>query len=140
MPGAYPEIHEYDINLLNVPDRALVPFVRGVSVPVFGKFLELLKSGLSGAGLRTPEMLEVEAVMNQAGEMIDFAVNQRSGSGSLPIDRYLRLACNDAFSAQNPPPAARGEDGNIHFIFRTAVEWQPTQRPGYLVVLSAGLL
>jgi hypothetical protein len=136
-----PDVREGDITLLNTKAEVFAPFVRRVAIRVFQNLLISLKRDLVGSALATSETVEAEAIMDPAGEMIAFNVNQRSARISLASDRRLQQACNDAFFDRNPPPGARAKDGRIHFIFRTAVESQPTPRgTAYWVQLEAGLL
>jgi hypothetical protein len=136
-----PDVREGDITLLNTKAEVFAPFVRRVAIRVFQNFWISLKRDLVGSALATTETVEAEAVMDPAGEMIGFNVNQRSARISLASDRRLQQACNDGFFDRNPPPGARAKDGKIHFIFRTAVESQPTPRgTAYWVQLEAGLL
>lgn len=136
-----PDVREGDITLLNTKAEVFAPFVRRVAMRVFQNFWISLKRDLFTSGLPTTETVEAEAVMSPAGEMIAFNVNQRSARISLASDRRLQQACNDAFFDRNPPPGARAKDGNIHFIFRTGIESQPTPRgPVGWLQMEAGLL
>jgi len=85
--------------------------------------------------------VEAEVVMDPSGEMAGFNINQRSARISLASDRRLQQACTEGFFDRNPPPGARAKDGKIHFIFRSAIESQPTPRgPAFWVQLEVGLL
>jgi hypothetical protein len=135
-----PDVREGDITLLNTKAEVFAPFVRRVAVRVFQNFLISLKRDLAGSALSTTETVEAEAVMDSRGEMIAFTVHQRSARISLASDRRLQQACNDGFFDRNPPPGARAKDGNIRFIFITAVQSAATPRGNsYWVQMSAGL-
>ena len=136
-----PDVREGDITLLNTKAEVFAPFVRRVAIRVFQNFWISLKRDLVGSPLSTTETVEAEAVMDRNGEMIGFNINQRSSRISLASDRRLQQACNDGFFDRNPPPGARAKDGQIHFVFRTAVQSQPSPRgTAYWVQLEAGLL
>jgi len=136
-----PEVREGNITLLNTKAEVFAPFVRRVAVRVFENFLISLKRDLAGSSLPTVETVEAEVIMDSAGEMVAFNVNERSARIALASDRRLQQACNDGFFDRNPPPGARAKDGRIHFIFRTAVQSEPTPRGGmYWIVMGAGLL
>jgi hypothetical protein len=136
-----PDVREGDITLLNTKAEVFAPFVRRVAIRVFQNFLILLKHDLFASGLPTAEQVEAEVVMDPSGEMAGFNINQRSARISLASDRRLQQACNEGFFDRNPPPGARAKDGRIHFIFRSAIESQPTPRgPAFWVQLEAGLL
>lgn len=136
-----PDVREGDITLLNTKAEVFAPFVRRVAIRVFQNFLISLKHDLFSSGLPTTETVQAEVVMSPAGEMIGFTINQRSTRIALASDRRLQQACNDAFFDRNPPPGARAKDGNIHFVFVTAIESQPNPRgPSFWVQLEAGLL
>jgi len=136
-----PDVREGDITLLNTKAEVFAPFVRRVAMRVFQNFWISLKRDLVGSALATTETVEAEAIMDPAGEMIAFNVNQRSARISLASDRRLQQACNVGFFDRNPPPGARAADGSIHFIMRTNVEVGPSPRgwTGY-VEFMAGLL
>ncbi len=136
-----PDVREGDITLLNTKAEVFAPFVRRVALRVFQNFWISLKRDLFTSGLASIETVEAEAVMSPTGEMVAFNISQRSARITLGSDRRLQQACNDAFFDRNPPPGARAKDGNIHFVFRAAVQFQPTARGPYLELdMSAGLL
>jgi hypothetical protein len=136
-----PDVREGDITLLNTKAEVFAPFVRRVAIRVFQNFLILLKHDLFASGLPTAEMVEAEAVMSPAGEMIGFNVSQRSARIALASDRRLQQACNEGFFDRNPPPGARAKDGNIHFVFHSAIESAPTPRgPQFMVQMAVGIM
>lgn len=135
-----PDVREGDITLLNTKAEVFAPFVRRVAVRVFQNFWISLKKDLSNAPLSAEEQIEAEAVMDPRGEMIAFTITKRSPRITLASDRRLQQACNVAFFDRNPPPGARFEDGNIHFVFATAIEAAPSARgAAFWVQLAAGL-
>src|SRR4029079_19727453 len=100
-----------------------------------------LKRDLVASSLPAVEEIEAEAIMSPNGEFAGFTINERSARIALASDRRLQQACTDAFFDRNPPPGSRSKDGRIHFIFRTAVQSQPSPRgTAYWVQLEAGLL
>lgn len=136
-----PDVREGDITLLNTKAEVFAPFVRRVALRVFQNFWISLKRDLVASSLPATEQVEAEAIMSPSGDMIGFTINQRSARISLASDRRLQQACHDGFFDRNPPPGARAKDGRIHFIFRTAVQSQPSPRgTAYWVQLQAGLL
>jgi hypothetical protein len=136
-----PDIREGDITLLNTKADMFAPFVRRVAVRVFQNMLITLKKDLSNASLSTLENVEAEAVMSPAGEMLGYSVTKRSTRVALSLDRRLQQACTVGFFDRNPPPGARAQDGNIHFVFVATFEAQPTPRGlAYAVMLGTGLL
>jgi hypothetical protein len=135
-----PDVREGDITLLNTKAEMFAPFVRRVAVRVFQNFWISLKKDLTSAPLTAQEEIEAEAVMDPRGEMIGFTITSRSARITLGSDRRLQQACNVGFFDRNPPPGARWEDGNIHFLFATAIEAAGTaQGAAFWVQLAAGL-
>ncbi len=135
-----PDVREGDITLLNTKAEVFAPFVRRVALRVFQNFWISLKKDLAGAPLSAEEQIEAEAVMDPRGEMIGFTITRRSSRISLASDRRLQQACNVGFFDRNPPPGARFEDGNIHFVFATEIQAAGTPQGGaYWVQLAAGL-
>lgn len=135
-----PDVREGDITLLNTKAEMFAPFVRRVAVRVFQNFWISLKKDLSAAPLTAEEEIEAEAVMDPRGEMIGFTITRRSARITLGSDRRLQQACNVGFFDRNPPPGARWDDGNIHFLFATAIEAAGTaQGAAFWVQLAAGL-
>jgi hypothetical protein len=136
-----PDVREGDVTLLNTKAEVFAPFVRRVAVRVFQNWLILLKHDLFSSGIATTEQVEAEVVMSPGGDLMAFNVNQRSARISLASDRRLQQACNDAFFDRNPPSGARAKDGNIHFIFQTAIQSYPSSRgPSFLVQMGVGLM
>ena len=131
-----PDVREGDITLLNTKAEMFAPFVRRVALRVFQNFWISLKKDITGP-IAAEERVAVEAVMDPRGEMIGYNVLDRSARISLGSDRRLQQACNVGFFDRNPPPGARWEDGNIHFIFETGIQMMGPQ--GVMVMLSAGL-
>jgi hypothetical protein len=114
--------------------------VRRVALRVFQNFWISLKKDLSAAPQTAQEEIEAEAVMDARGEMIAFNVTRRSSRISLGSDRRLQQACNVGFFDRNPPPGARWEDGNIHFLFATLIQSVGSpQGAAFMVQLAAGL-
>jgi hypothetical protein len=136
-----PDIRDGDITLLNTKADMFAPFVRRVAVRVFQNMLITLKKDLGNANLSTLENVEAEAVMSPSGEMLGYSVTKRSTRVALSLDRRLQQACTVGFFDRNPPPGARAQDGNIHFVFVATFEAQPTPRGlAYAVMLGTGLL
>lgn len=131
-----PDVREGDITLLNTKAEMFAPFVRRVAMRVFQNFWISLKKDLT-AQITAQELVEAEAVMDPRGEMIGFTITNRSSRVTLGSDRRLQQACNVGFFDRNPPPGARWEDGNIHFILSTEIEMLGPQ--GGMVILAAGL-
>ena len=94
------------------------PFVRRVALRVFQNFWISLKKDITGP-IAAEEQIAAEAVMSPRGDMIGFTILSRSARITLASDRRLGQACNVGFFDRNPPPGARFEDGNIHFVFET---------------------
>ena len=134
-----PDVREGDITLLNTKAEVFAPFVRRVAVRVFQNFWISLKKELTSAPLTAEEQIEAEAVMDARGEMIAFTITRRSSRITLASDRRLQQACNVAFFDRNPPPGARWEDGNIHFLFATAIQSAGGPQAAFWVQLAAGL-
>jgi hypothetical protein len=135
-----PDVREGDITLLNTKAEMFAPFVRRVALRVFQNFWISLKKDLTSAPLSAEEQIQAEAVMDPRGEMIAFTITSRSSRITLGSDRRLQQACNVGFFDRNPPPGARGEDGNIHFLFATAIQAAGTaQGAAFWVQLAAGL-
>src|SRR5690606_23795357 len=115
-----PEVREGNITLLNTKAEVFAPFVRRVALRVFQNFFISLKKDLVGRmAPAATETLEAEAVMSPTGEMVRFTILKRSPRMSLASDRRLQSAAAVGFFDRNPPPGARWEDGNIHFLFLT---------------------
>jgi hypothetical protein len=131
-----PDVREGDITLLNTKAEMFAPFVRRVALRVFQNFWISLKKDITGP-IAAEEQIAAEAVMNPRGEMIGFTILSRSARITLASDRRLGQACNVGFFDRNPPPGARFEDGNIHFVFETGIQMMGPQ--GVMVMLSAGL-
>jgi hypothetical protein len=131
-----PDVREGDITLLNTKAEMFAPFVRRVAIRVFQNFWISLKKDLTGP-MSVQETIEAEAVMSPRGEMIGFTITNRSSRVTLGSDRRLSQACNVGFFDRNPPPGARWEDGNIHFILATQIQMLGPQ--GGMVMLAAGL-
>jgi hypothetical protein len=131
-----PDVREGDITLLNTKAEMFAPFVRRVAIRVFQNFWISLKKDLT-APIAAQEQVEAEAVMDPRGEMIGFTITRRSSRVTLGSDRRLQQACNVGFFDRNPPPGARWEDGNIHFILATEIQMLGPQ--GGMVILAAGL-
>jgi len=131
-----PDVREGDITLLNTKAEVFAPFVRRVALRVFQNFWISLKKDLTGP-LSVEEQVEAEAVMDPRGEMIGFTITSRSSRIALGSDRRLAQACNVGFFDRNPPPGARWEDGNIHFVLETGIRMFGPQ--GGVVMLAAGL-
>lgn len=131
-----PDVREGDITLLNTKAEVFAPFVRRVAIRVFQNFWISLKKDLT-APIAAQEQVEAEAVMDPRGEMIGFTITNRSSRVTLGSDRRLQQACNVGFFDRNPPPGARWEDGNIHFILSTEIQMLGPQ--GGVVILAAGL-
>ncbi len=135
-----PDIREGNITLLNTKAELNAPFVRRVALRVFQNWWIALKREITGAGLTTEEAVEAEAVMDPQGEMISFRITRRSPRIALGIDRRLQAAANVAFFDRNPPPGARSDDGNIHFVFAAEIRAVASPRgPMYFVQLGTGL-
>lgn len=135
-----PDVREGDITLLNTKAEVFAPFVRRVAVRVFQNFWISLKKDITNASLTAEEAIEAEAVMDPRGEMIGFTITRRSSRITLASDRRLQQACNVGFFDRNPPPGARWEDGNIHFVFAAQIQVAPSSRGSfYQVLMSAGL-
>jgi hypothetical protein len=135
-----PDVREGDITLLNTKAEVFAPFVRRVAVRVFQNFWISLKKDITNASLSAEEAIEAEVVMDPRGEMIGFTITKRSSRVTLASDRRLQQACNVGFFDRNPPPGARFEDGNIHFIFATQIQVAPSSRGSfYQVLMQAGL-
>ena len=135
-----PDVREGDITLLNTKAEVFAPFVRRVAVRVFQNFWISLKKDLTSAPLTAEEQIEAEAVMDARGEMIGFTITSRSSRIALGSDRRLQQACNVGFFDRNPPPGARWDDGNIHFLFATAIQSASSQQgAAFWVQLAAGL-
>jgi hypothetical protein len=134
-----PDVREGDITLLNTKAEVFAPFVRRVAVRVFQNFWISMKKELTSAPLTAEEQIEAEAVMDARGEMIGFTITRRSSRVTLASDRRLTQACNVGFFDRNPPPGARWEDGNIHFVFVTAIQSAGGPQPAFWVQLAAGL-
>lgn len=136
-----PEVREGNITLLNTKAEVFAPFVRRVALRVFQNFFISLKKDLVGRmAPAATETLEAEAVMSPTGEMVRFTILKRSPRMSLASDRRLQSAAAVGFFDRNPPPGARWEDGNIHFLFLTELRVEPSPRGfGFYVMLGAGL-
>ncbi|MGD9762658.1 MAG: hypothetical protein AB7V27_02970 [Candidatus Binatia bacterium] len=135
-----PDVREGDITLLNTKAEVFAPFVRRVAMRVFQNFWISLRRELSTNNLSAEETVQAEAVMSPSGEMLRFTILERSSRVTLSTDRRLQQACNVAFFDRNPPPGARWQDGNIHFVFATTLQTSATPRgPTYWVHLAAGL-
>jgi len=135
-----PDIREGNITLLNTKAELFAPFVRRVAVRVFQNFWIALKKEITGAGLTAEEAVEAEAVMDAQGEMISFRITRRSPRIALGIDRRLQAAANVGFFDRNPPPGARSDDGNIHFVFDAQIQAVASPHgPMYWVQLGTGL-
>ncbi len=135
-----PDVREGDITLLNTKAEMFAPFVRRVALRVFQNFWISLKKDLGRSQLAAAETVEAEAVMDPGGEMIRFTVTKRSPRITLASDRRLQSAAAVGFFDRNPPPGARAEDGNIHFLFATRIQAVPSARGlAFYVELATGL-
>ena len=123
-----PDVREGDITLLNTKAEVFAPFVRRVAMRVFQNMLISLKRDLASPRLAATGDVEAEAVMSPRGEMVGLHHQRARRASRCASDRRLQQACNDGFFDRNPPPGARGPDGNIHFILQTNVEAGPSPR------------
>jgi hypothetical protein len=112
-----PSLPDGDITLLNAKANTYAGFVRRVAVQVFGQLKSKGWERLSAGELRAlSDFTTVEAVLSPEGNLIKTVIIGSSGSTS--FDTVVNQSAASGARDPNPPPGARANDGNIHFIFK----------------------
>jgi TonB family protein len=112
-----PNLPDGDITMLNAKANTYAGFVRRVAVQVFSQLRSRGWERLSAFEIRQmSDFTTVEAVLSPEGRLL--AVKILEGSGSANFDSVLEQSAQAGAKDPNPPPGARAEDGNIHFIFK----------------------
>jgi hypothetical protein len=112
-----PSLPDGDITLLNAKANTYAGFVRRVAVQVFGQLKSKGWERLSAQELRAlSDVTTVEAVLSPEGNLIRTVII--SSSGSAAFDAVVNQSVAAGTRDPNPPPGARANDGQIHFIFK----------------------
>jgi hypothetical protein len=112
-----PNLPDGDITMLNAKANTYAGFVRRVAVQVFSQLRSRGWERLSAFEIRQMnDFTTVEAVLSPEGRLL--AVKILEGSGSANFDSVLEQSAQAGAKDPNPPPGARAEDGNFHFIFK----------------------
>ena len=117
-PDYLPTIQDGDVTLLNTKADRFAVFVRRVALQVWGSLRQRTWNDLNAQSvLYLQDFAIVEAVMSPQGKFI--SVELRTSSGVQRFDSAVLEAAKLGAWDQNPPAAARGADGNIHFVFQS---------------------
>ena len=141
-----PNLPDGDITLLNTKADKFAVFVRRVATNVFGQIRQSGWETMSpGDVRRIGEFASVRAVLSPKGELL--RVSLETSSGSKRFDEVLVSAVKAGARDPNPPVAAKSDDGNFHFIFRSKcwTQFGSSARTGALrerrwLQLATGLL
>jgi hypothetical protein len=112
-----PNLPDGDITLLNAKANTYAGFVRRVAVQVFAQLRSQGWEKLSmGEVQRISDFTTIEAVLSPEGRFVSMRLIE--GSGSAQFDSVVKQAVPAGMNDPNPPPGARANDGQIHFIFK----------------------
>jgi hypothetical protein len=112
-----PSLPDGDITLLNAKANTYAGFVRRVAVQVFGQLKAKGWERLSAQELSAlSDFSTVEAVLSPEGNLIKTTII--TSSGSVSFDTVVNQSVAAGARDPNPPPGARANDGQIHFIFK----------------------
>jgi hypothetical protein len=113
-----PNLPDGDITLLNAKADKFAVFVRRVASLVFSHMRSTGWERLSASDIgRIEDFSTVHAVLNSNGTLMKITLE--SASGSKIFDETLSLAVKSGAHDPNPPEAAKADDGNFHFIFKS---------------------
>lgn len=138
-----PQIPDGEMTMLNAKAERFAVFVRRVAQQVFGLLRVSNWSQLSSSEIRQiGEYTKIHAVMSPEGKFIKLWLE--NSSGSVRFDKVVTGSIERGLDDQNPPPSARSEDGNYHFVFISKTWTRPamTERAGEQrwILLGTGLL
>ncbi len=137
-----PNIPDGDVTLLNTKADRYAVFVRRVALQVFGALRREVWQAVPGSEMRKiSDFALVEATLTADGKLL--RVKLLESSGSPQYDRVLTRAAQEGSWDQNPPTGATGDDGHIHFVFKSRAWVRGGGHPGMeqrWMLLGTGLL
>ena len=137
-----PSVPDGEMTMLNAKAERFAIFVRRVASQVFGLLRVSNWSQLSRGEInQIGDFAKIHAIMSPEGKFIKLWIE--NGSGSTRFDKVVSSSVEQGLDDQNPPPSARSEDGNYHFIFISRTWTRPgMERMGEQrwLMLGTGLL
>lgn len=136
-----PDVRRGALTFLNTKASRFAPFVRRVAQRVFQHLLIRQRRNLQVddvVAARHP--VQIQAKLDENGALRGITLHTRSGSYA--VDESLLDACQQGAWDENPPPEAKADDGNYHFIFRSHINarFDATGLRSILTYLEVGLV
>lgn len=135
-----PNIADGEITMLNAKADRFAVFVRRVALQVFSSLRtsDWTDHPVFQQNVNTNEVL-IRAIMDEKGKFISATIIQ--GSNHRSFDEIVLRSVRKGTWDKNPPPAAKTDQGNIHFLFKSKawVRHQGGMQTRKFILLGTGL-